>query len=215
MSEARQTKLKKAVFLDRDGVINKLLHNVPDERHNPLNYVLSWDDFEFIPGALEGLKLLAETDYKIFVVSNQSGIGRGYAEKSEIDEIFRNMRKEIADYSGIRTIEHIFCSHVPDDNCCCRKPKPGMIYVLAYLHEIDLSQSWMIGDSDSDIHAGHNAEVGGLVKIVYDCREKSKDMRYYFVGMVGDSDEESTRNIVHIMPNLLEAVGHIIATSKP
>lgn len=211
MSEA---KLQKAIFLDRDGVINKLLNNVPDEKHNPLNYVLSWDDFEFLPGVFEAFNLIKESDYIPIIISNQSGIGRGYVDREEIGVIFSKTEHEIWKAVGLDVYSY-FCSHASEDGCACRKPSPGMLYQAAIEHHIDLLQSWMIGDSDKDIHAGHNAEIKGLVKIVHDCREKSKDMRYYFVGMVGDSDEESNRSIVHIMPNLLEAVEHIIATREP
>lgn len=163
-------KLVPAVFLDRDGVINYLLHEVPDERHNPHNYVLSWDSFKFIPEAIEGLKLLAKTDYKIFVVSNQSGIDRGWVNEDLfladkiVSGIFDRMRYEINVNKNGRIDDYRFCPHDTDAGCCCRKPQPGLIYYLAVRYNIDLYRSWMVGDSDSDIAAGHNAGTN-LIRI--------------------------------------------------
>lgn len=203
-------KIDKAIFLDRDGVINKLIYKVP-EKHNPHNYVLSWSDFEFIPEAIEGLKLLAETDYHIFVVSNQSGIGRGWVDKDliqafcKIDGVFKKMRREVKQFGG-RITDHRFCPHDTDEGCACRKPQPGLIYTLAVLYGIDLSQSWMIGDSDSDILAGHNAGISKLIKID---KHVVRSVCY-----TKDYEVDIASIAVSAKPNLLEAVEYILKISS-
>ncbi len=195
-------------------MINKLLTNHPD-RHDPSNYVIRWDQFEFIPEALEGLKLLADTDYKILVVSNQSGIGRGYVEYDEVMMIFERMCGNVAvqpgdeyenvrDYGG-RIDHYIFCSHKPDANCCCRKPNPGMLYDMAIHWEIDLSQSWMIGDSQSDIEAGVAAGIKNLIYINSNVPQSEQPIQF--------SDNPRLSLVSHA-PNLLVATEMILQCSS-
>lgn len=164
--------MHRAVFLDRDGVINKLLSGEP-----PANYVTSWEQFEFLPGAKEALcRLLQETDYFIMVVSNQSGIRRGFAKYMVIFKIFATMRDVVLAEMGVGAEEAFFlhsrfdfyfCPHLPGDNCACRKPLPGLLYRAAMEHDIVMSESWMIGDSASDIRAGHYARIpsGSLLSV--------------------------------------------------
>lgn len=156
--------LRKAIFLDRDGVINKWIHPGEGAAEDERFYILSWDQFEFIPEALEGLALLAQTDYLIFVVSNQSGIGKGLVDYSIIDDIFVYMTTEIEIEEG-RIDDYLFCHHAPDFGCCCRKPQPGMIYSLAREYDVDIKNSWIVGDSASDMVAGANAGIQHRVKI--------------------------------------------------
>lgn len=166
--------MNRAVFLDRDGVINKLLPgDFPDF------YVTKWEQFEFLPGAKEAVnRIFSETDYYVIVVSNQSVIGRGWAEPVEVSNIFHRMKAELI---GIemgewfdkkndsvffnRPLFFYFCPHAPDAGCACFKPSPGMIYKAAIEHDIDLSNSWMVGDSWTDIEAGSNAMMSKLIKI--------------------------------------------------
>lgn len=187
--------LSKAIFLDRDGVINKLIPDV---------YVNHWEQFEFIPEALEGLKLLAETDYKIFVVSNQGGIGMGYAGKDEVCEIFSHMKFDIENEYGGRIDKAMFCSHRPDAGCSCRKPKPGMLYTLAFCFNIDLSQSWMIGDMDTDMEAGNAAGIKNLIGI-----GKSG-----FPAATTFLPQGNRMNPVMLAEDLLDAAKFIIHTDK-
>lgn len=203
--------LNKAIFLDRDGVINKLLTNHLD-RHDPSNYVVSWDQFEFIPEAIEGLKLLVDTGYLVIVVSNQSGIDRGYVDYDTVLGIFERMKGNVIGIDGIRDyggkIDHYeFCYHSPDVGCCCRKPKPGMLYCAARHWDIDLSQSWMIGDSNSDMEAGWNAGITNLIKIDSDCKEDSL-RGFPPVVFVGDNHS------CMVLPNLLDAVEFLLDASS-
>lgn len=135
------------VFLDRDGVINRRL--VAD-------YVKSGDEFEFLPGVLGAIKRLADTDHTVIVISNQSGIGRGLMSHEDLDEIHREMNRSIENAGG--KIDKIYiCPHHPDDGCSCRKPKPGLLLQAARESNIDLTKSYFVGDSPSDIKAGNHA----------------------------------------------------------
>ncbi len=137
-------KSQKAVFLDRDGVINE-----------DNEYVGKVEDFIFVKGIFRALKKLQERGYKLFIITNQSGIGRGYYTEEDYKEITEYMLNEF-EKNNI-TIEKVyFCKHTPEDNCNCRKPKPGMILQASKEFNIDLKNSWVIGDKLSDVEAGEN-----------------------------------------------------------
>lgn len=136
----------KAIFLDRDGVINI----------NRDDYVKSWDEFEFLPNAIEALKMINESDYLLIIITNQSPIGRGIFTVATLDEIHTRMLNELAS-SGASIDAIYYCPHKPGDGCSCRKPEPGLILMAARDFDIDLKSSWMIGDSESDIIAGRRA----------------------------------------------------------
>ncbi|MGM0836689.1 MAG: D-glycero-alpha-D-manno-heptose-1,7-bisphosphate 7-phosphatase [Bacillota bacterium] len=137
------------VFLDRDGVINEVLTK-------RVKFVNKPGDFHFLPGALEGIRLLTEAEFKLFVVTNQGGVGLGYMKSKMLEEIHQYMVKEISDAGG-RIEEVAACIHKPHEGCLCRKPGPKMIVDLAESHEIDLPRSYMIGDRAVDIEAGKAA----------------------------------------------------------
>ena len=137
---------KRAVFLDRDGVINL---NRPD-------YVKSWDEFIFYPFAKLALSKLAKSDFLIIIVSNQSSIGRGIVKKETVDEINQKMKEEIEKEGG-RIDAIYYCPHKPDEGCPCRKPNPGLLLKASEEWDIDLMKSYMIGDALSDIEAGKRA----------------------------------------------------------
>ncbi len=141
-------KLKKLIFLDRDGVINKKAPRA--------EYVKSWDEFEFIPGSIEALVLLVEHDYKIFIVTNQAGIARGAMTERNLKKIHANLEKELEKHNV--KIEGIYyCPHGWNDGCECRKPKPGMFFQAAREHDLDLTKSIFIGDDERDLQAGDAA----------------------------------------------------------
>jgi histidinol-phosphate phosphatase family protein len=135
-----------AIFIDRDGVIN----------YNRNDYVKSWDEFKFIPGAKKAIKRINETDRLLILITNQSPIGRGIFTKETLDNIHFKMLNELGE-AGAHIDAIYFCPHKPDDGCDCRKPKPGLILRAASDYNIDLRKSWMIGDSDSDLKAGKDA----------------------------------------------------------
>jgi len=139
----------KALFLDRDGVIN-----VEKE------YLYKIEDFEFIEGIFDLCRYFQENSYKIFVVTNQSGIARGYYTQHDFDILTQWMCDAFLKH-GI-TIEKVYaCPHHPDitGECSCRKPKPGMLLQAAKEYDIDLKNSVMVGDKQRDVDAAHNAGV--------------------------------------------------------
>jgi D-glycero-D-manno-heptose 1,7-bisphosphate phosphatase len=143
-----------AVFLDRDGVINR---DSPD-------YITSLSAFEFLPRSLEAIARLTRTGFAIFVVTNQSGINRGYISTSTLEEIHRFMRHRIEAEGG--RIRDIFCCpHLPEENCACRKPKPGMILSARKRYGMDLNKAVMIGDRSTDIACGKNAGCGSTIQV--------------------------------------------------
>ena len=137
---------QRAVFLDRDGVINV----------NRQAYVKSWEEFRFLSGVFEPLRRLARTDFSIVVVSNQSAIGRGLVRRTTVEEINQRMVAEISAEGG-RIDAVYYCPHRPEDGCDCRKPRPGMLLRAALDLSIDLSASYFIGDAVSDVEAGFAA----------------------------------------------------------
>lgn len=138
----------KALFLDRDGVINK-----------DLGYVYRIEDFEFMPGIFAALRGFIELGFDIFVVTNQSGIGRKYYTQADFDKLSEYMINEFK-AKGVNIKKIYYCPHRPDDNCECRKPKSGMFLKALSEFNIDMKSSIMIGDKQSDIDAASGAGVG-------------------------------------------------------
>ena len=141
--------MQKALFLDRDGVINV-----------EKDYLYRVEDFEFIDGIFDLISYYQKLDYKIFVVTNQSGIARGYYSENDFKHLTEWMISEFLKYD-IKIEQVYFCPHHPDisGECSCRKPKPGMILEAAKIYNIDLEHSIMIGDKERDIEAGLNARI--------------------------------------------------------
>ena len=136
-----------AVFLDRDGVVN-----CPP----PKRYVTSWEEFQFLPGALAALKRMKEAGLKTFILSNQAGVGRGWMSRSELMRITRNMLSEIQKAGGqIRAVH--YCTHAPDRGCACRKPRLGLIRRACRQWRIDPKRSVVVGDHLTDIEMGQAA----------------------------------------------------------
>ena len=133
------------LFLDRDGVINKLIED---------GYVNSWEHFEFQPGALEAIRLLSGIFGKIVIVTNQRGIGRKLMTADDLDEIHSKMLKEIQDAGG-RIDKIFYCPHLVEDDCDCRKPKTGLpLQAKKDFPDIDFSKSVMVGDMRNDMLMG-------------------------------------------------------------
>ncbi|RLF36497.1 MAG: D-glycero-beta-D-manno-heptose-1,7-bisphosphate 7-phosphatase [Thermoplasmata archaeon] len=151
----------KAVFIDRDGTINV---NV--------EYLDNPDDFQMYPGVAEGIKVLRDNGFKVIVVTNQSGIARGYFTEKILEGIHQKMRKELmkkgADVDGI-----YYCPHHPNDNCDCRKPNTGLIEKAVEDLDIDLQRSYMIGDRMLDVEAGYR--MGLKTVLIPENWEKVRD----------------------------------------
>ncbi len=139
---------KQAVFLDRDGTIN-----VEKE------YLFRPEDFEFTPGAVEAIKILNHAGYLVIVVTNQSGVARGYYKESDVLHLHKYI-DNLLNARGARVDSWYYCPHHPNGInpynviCNCRKPMPGMLLQAAAEHSIQLSKSWMVGDKIADIEAG-------------------------------------------------------------
>lgn len=135
-------RLKPAVFLDRDGVINE----------NRLDYVKSWSEVSLIAGALDALRALSRLNWPIVVISNQSAIGRGLTTRDAVDDIHRRLSEEVAAAGG-RINAFYYCPHRPGEGCDCRKPAPGLLLRASRELSIDLRRSFMVGDSADDMSA--------------------------------------------------------------
>jgi histidinol-phosphate phosphatase family protein len=137
------------VILDRDGVLN--------ERPPRAQYVARPDQFRWLDGALEALQLLRDAGYRVIVVSNQAGVGRGVMTVEDVERVNDHMRTGAAAAGG-RIDAVYYCPHDWDEGCRCRKPKPGMLFDAQHDHELDLSRTFFIGDDERD---GLAAEAAG------------------------------------------------------
>lgn len=146
-------KQRGAIFLDRDGTINV-------ER----NYLSRCEDFSFLPGVPLALKRLQDAGYLLVVVTNQSGVARGYYDMADVEKLHAHMCQQLLDYGVILAGIYV-CPHHPDGlkdspfsvECICRKGQPGMLFDASRDLNIDLSSSYMIGDKNSDLESGYRA----------------------------------------------------------
>lgn len=136
--------MQKVVFLDRDGVINK---KAADH-----DYVKRWEEFVFLPGAIDALALLFRSGCALYVITNQRGISRGLMNESDLYDIHSKMQDALAKH-GVSLSGIYHCPH-GRDSCECRKPKPGLFFQAAREHDIDLMSAFFVGDSPSDVEAG-------------------------------------------------------------
>ncbi|GEL78100.1 D-glycero-alpha-D-manno-heptose-1,7-bisphosphate 7-phosphatase [Tenuibacillus multivorans] len=147
--------MNKAVFLDRDGVINEV-------KTKRVKFVNRPEDLYILDGVPEAIKKLNKAGYEVFVVTNQGGVGLGYMTEEQLDEIHEHMAKELAK-QGAHLTEIMACTHAPHENCYCRKPNPQMLLDLIEDYDIDIMKSYMIGDRDPDIEAGNAAGIKSLM----------------------------------------------------
>lgn len=150
--------MKKVIFLDRDGTINV-----------EKSYLHKWEDFEFEKNVIEGLKELKKMGYEFIVVTNQSGIARGYYSEEDLKALNSEMVKELKKYD-IDILECYYCPHHPDKgldeyrkDCECRKPNPGMLLEGIKKYSVDIKNSFMIGDKKSDLEAGKKAGLKSIL----------------------------------------------------
>lgn len=159
----RQPMLRKAAFLDRDGVINR-----------DTGYVYRWEDFEFMPGAVEAMRRLQNAGYELVIVTNQSGIARGYYTEQQYQQLSGFMLAKLS-HLGVNIAGVYHCPHHPKGivpeyaiDCDCRKPAPGMIERAARELGLSMLDSILIGDKDSDITAARTAGVGRAFRVASD-----------------------------------------------
>ncbi|MCZ8534283.1 D-glycero-alpha-D-manno-heptose-1,7-bisphosphate 7-phosphatase [Psychrobacillus psychrodurans] len=146
--------MKTAVFLDRDGVINEVL----TER---VKFVNRPEQLYFLQGVPEAIKKLNAVFDHIFVVTNQGGVGLGFMKESQLQKIHDHMIA-ILKKEGATIHEVVYCPHKPKSGCPCRKPNSKLIVDLGKKYNIDLSKSYMVGDTDTDIIAGKKAGTKGV-----------------------------------------------------
>ncbi len=159
-SVADGAKSAKAVFLDRDGVINR----------DSADYVKSLAEFSLIPGSVEAIAKLTQAGYEVFVITNQSGLARGIIDMAGLEEIHRYMKNAVREAGGeIRGV--YFCPHLPDEGCDCRKPSPGLIRKAAEENDLDISKAVMIGDKGTDIECAQRAGCKGAYLVKTGIRE--------------------------------------------
>lgn len=156
--------MQKVILIDRDGVINRYPGHT--------QYITKISDFEFLPGSKEALVKLHRSGLKIFVISNQAGVGKGLYSKETLDEMTRILTNEIESAGG--HIEKVlYCTHTDEQNCECRKPKTGLLKEVFSQIYADISKTFFIGDSIRDIKTG--LTFGCKTILVFSGKESRKD----------------------------------------
>ena len=140
--------MNRAIFLDRDGVIN--------QRPVEGEYITRWEDFRLLPGVAESISLLNRAGYRVIVITNQRCVAKQQITEAALQEMHRRMLETLSPQGA--TVDAVYyCPHDHEPACQCRKPEPGMILEAARAWGIDLKASWMVGDSASDIEAGRRS----------------------------------------------------------
>ncbi|OGX17592.1 MAG: hypothetical protein A3K83_00480 [Omnitrophica WOR_2 bacterium RBG_13_44_8b] len=155
----------RAVFLDRDGVINRY----PGDK----KYVTSWKEFRFLPGAKSAIARLHKNKFKIFIVSNQAGVGKGLFGQGALDSITRNMLAAIKKARG-KIDAAFYCTHTKDENCPCRKPRAGLIDKACKNYPVNIKNSFFIGDTIRDVIT---AKTAGCKSILVLCGKEKLSNR--------------------------------------
>jgi D-glycero-D-manno-heptose 1,7-bisphosphate phosphatase len=150
-----------AVFLDRDGVINV----------NRADHVKRWEEFEFLPGAVEAIVELTRAGLEAFVITNQAIVNRGMVPRGVVEWINTRMRHAVEEQGG-RIAAVAYCPHRIDEGCGCRKPRPGLIVGLAHRHGVDLTASIVVGDALSDLEAATAAGCRAILVLTGRGREQ-------------------------------------------
>jgi D-glycero-D-manno-heptose 1,7-bisphosphate phosphatase len=158
----------KTIFLDRDGVINI-----------EKNYLYKIEDFEFINGVFSTCEYLKELGYEIIIITNQSGISRNLYSENDFKKLTFWMRGQFS-ANGVEILDVFYCPHLPTEKCSCRKPEPGMLIEARIKYNIDMENSWLIGDKEVDISAAINANITNsiLVRSGHKLDEKSSKAKY-------------------------------------
>lgn len=165
----RMVLMDKAIFLDRDGVVNEVL----SER---VKFVNQPKDFYLLEGVGEAVKLLNDANYKVFIVTNQGGVGLGYMQEAELQAIHDEMKKQLS-LNGAHITDIAYCPHKPQEGCSCRKPNPEMLLKLAEKYGVNMGKSFMVGDRKQDIEAGEKA---GATTVLVGNRKEKVEANHYF-----------------------------------
>ena len=157
----------KYIFLDRDGVINK-----DPGGWTAHSYVTKWEEFRFLPGVLEALRILKQRRIKVIIISNQAGVGKGYFTRADLVDVDHRMRQEVKNNGG-EIDDSFYCMHKKEDGCDCRKPSPGLLKRAAATHRIDVQKTLFVGDSEVDVLAGRT--VGARTVLILSGKATEKD----------------------------------------
>ena len=173
---------KKVVFIDRDGVINK-----------EVGYLHKIRDFEFIDGVFDACLHFQKLGYSLIIITNQSGIARGYYNEDDF-HLVNNWMIDQFENQGVSILDVFFCPHGPESTCDCRKPKPGMFNQANDKYNIDMENSWMIGDKEADVQAANAAGIKNtiLVKSGHEIDEESSKSQFIL-----DSIKQAKTRIIH------------------
>jgi len=192
--EGAKQAVTRAVFLDRDGVINRK----PPEGE----YVTRWEDLHVLRGAAEAIALLNAAGFLVIVVTNQRCIAKGLITSVELEKLHQQM-SDLLRRDGAIVDAIYLCPHEMEPVCRCRKPAPGMLLDAAHAHDIDLAASWMIGDSEIDIAAGKNA---GCKTVWLVSGNETVD--------VGESAGTKPGDADMVAPSLLDAIRKILQRDR-
>ena len=189
MDKALRVKQTLIVFLDRDGVICRYFAN---------DFTKSWEEFEFLSGAREALKLLNQAGAKVIIISNQSGVNKGIYSAKDLKKIDRRMAEAVT-ASGGRIDASFYCPHTSEEACFCRKPGTGLVKKAVSELHLDLKESaaYFVGDSETDIITGHRA---GLITILVLSGQT----------VLAKETEGWTIKPDHIAPDLMGALKYIL-----
>jgi len=179
----------RTVFVDRDGVINV---NRPE-------YVTNWSAFKFLPGSLPAFALLADRGFEVVIVTNQSAVNRGLLSRARLAEIHAQMCATIAHHGGrVRAV--LYCPHRPDEDCACRKPRPGLLLQARQQLGVDTSAAVLVGDHPTDLEAARQAGCRSI--LVLSGRTS------------GWTDDEPPAGCIGVVPDLLAAAERIVAEAE-
>jgi D-glycero-D-manno-heptose 1,7-bisphosphate phosphatase len=186
-SEIRSPIASAAVFMDRDGTVSE-----------EVGYMYHAGLYKLFPWTGEAIRRINESGMKAVLITNQSGLGRGYFDRSTVDEVHGILQRELAKFNAHLDAIYL-CPHLPEDNCDCRKPKPGMLLQAAREMNIDLSESYMIGDRYVDVGAAHAAGLRSVLVCSGDGRaEFSK-----YAGIPGPQPRAIAQHLLHAVEVIL------------
>jgi D-glycero-D-manno-heptose 1,7-bisphosphate phosphatase len=159
----------KVIFLDRDGVINQ-----------EVGYLHKIKDFKFIDGVFEACKYFQSLGYKLIIITNQSGIARGYYQEEDFHLLTNWMLVQFKN-QDVDILDVFFCPHGPKSTCKCRKPQPGMFIEARDKYAINMKDSWVIGDKETDINAANAAGVSNTILVKSGCSIDKMNTKSKFI----------------------------------
>src|SRR4030042_375624 len=189
ISQIMEESLDRAIFLDRDGVINE----------DRVDYVKSWEEFRFIKGVRRALKQIHQAGIPVVVISNQSVVGRGIITEADLSVIHSRLLKEVQKSSS-RITKVFFCPHHPDAHCRCRQPRIGMLKKAARELGLDLKKCFFVGDNLKDIQAGNRA---GCRTVLVQTGQGKESLKKILTGKTRTRPDWVCDDLSAAVPNIL------------